>query len=337
LLHCYDRLVDVVEAQLNCYEELTGKNPELHKKLEDISLKGAVAVMEFESAIDTMVGDMQDYFLKIFSAVEDLSHEFRNPLNYGFSAENINTLHDMIRYLNQKSIDSMFNQGFPMEHGELHYTGRYDELYLVNLSENVDKRASPLQPILEFYSKKPSKVAYETWKILYDKDYINARIDLGCHLDAVIGDLPQNNYISLKYKEFFDSKNRVQYLQNVLEKLGFKTNTTSKDTLYLHARIENKSKKELTTTLSEVVRLLASNALLDLGSGLAEDEIPLATESFFKGVTNMYEYLSFVRYLDKRKIPFLKSIFKKYPQLYQHLKNISRKLPFYFTTLKGAS
>jgi hypothetical protein len=82
-----------------------------------------------------------------------------------------------------------------------------------------------------------------------------------------------------------------------LEKLGFKSNPTSKDTLYLHARIENKTKKELTITLSEVVRLLASSSHLDLPAGLEEGDIPLATELFFNDVTNIYKYLPFVKAL----------------------------------------
>jgi len=51
---------------------------------------------------------MSDNSKSMFYSVENISRPLRNPTNPDFNLENVKTLHDMIRYVHQKSIDAMF-------------------------------------------------------------------------------------------------------------------------------------------------------------------------------------------------------------------------------------
>jgi hypothetical protein len=204
--------------------------------------------MGLEKAIDSNIYDLQDASYKTFSVIENLSPEIRNPLGEKFSSEYLRTVHDAIRYLHQKSIDVMFKQDYDLSHANLlkyKNKARYwedkreDWLFVIDLTKSprgiskildpilktyrrlTSKQESnkipdsvPLKAILKFYEKQEEKSGCEEWKILCDKDYVNATIKLGAHsanLDTLIGDVPQNNYILFKYHEskgYKNSKNR---------------------------------------------------------------------------------------------------------------------------------
>jgi hypothetical protein len=106
LLNSYNELVGYVESQLNCYEELAGKNQELRAKFDEIRLKGEIAIKDLENAINNNNSSaIHDYSEKVFSTVGNLSPGILNPPENRFYAEDVHTIHDMIRYLDHKSMD----------------------------------------------------------------------------------------------------------------------------------------------------------------------------------------------------------------------------------------
>jgi hypothetical protein len=61
----------------------------------------------------------------------------------------------------------------------------------------------------------------------------------------------------------------------------------------LTAKIENKAKEDLTQTLTEVTRLIASTKNLDFGhTGLHEKDVPYAVDAFLQGTTDIYGWIN---------------------------------------------
>jgi hypothetical protein len=185
----------------------------------------------------------------------------------------------------------MFDQDFGVG-SDISY--RHNSFRVIKLYSGLVTESQPLQAILNFYKRNVKTRSPQKWKILADKDYINAQIELGYHsanIDALIGDVPQNNHILFKYKEsngYPNSENRLKYITEICKNLGF--NVKSKG-LFLTAILENKPKNELSGILTELTRLIASSKDLDLEAGLRDDEIPFAINSFLQGETDIYNLL----------------------------------------------
>ncbi len=123
-------------------------------------------------------------------------------------------------------------------------------------------------------------------------DYMNLSALFGYHfatVDALCGENSDQNYISLQFSggvgSYYGRSLRIQFLGNVLEKLGFKVSIKGD---LIDAFISRYDRPFLEEALDQMGRLLASSRLLDMAISNQEDVAALATR-FFKGD---YDFLS---------------------------------------------
>jgi pyruvate,water dikinase len=125
---------------------------------------------------------------------------------------------------------------------------------------------------------------------LLSGDYANVSARFGYHfatLDTLCGAVPDQNYVALQFSggagPVYGRVLRVQFLGNVLRRLGFEVNLTGdllEATLLRHDRASTENK------LDQLGRLLACSHLLDMAIRSQED-VERLTESFFREEYNL--------------------------------------------------
>jgi pyruvate, water dikinase len=118
------------------------------------------------------------------------------------------------------------------------------------------------------------------------EDYLNLNIRFGYHfatVDALCGPDADHNYVSLHFTGgaggYFGRSLRVQYMAEVLTRLGFET-TLNGDLIEASlSRLDESTTKE---ALDQLGRLLGTCRLLDMSLNSPEQVLSL-TDSFFKG------------------------------------------------------
>lgn len=123
------------------------------------------------------------------------------------------------------------------------------------------------------------------------EDYMNLSILFGYHfatVDALITENAEHNYAALHFAggagAHYGKSLRVQYLGNVLNRLGFETVLKGDFIEAMLTRLDRPAMEEI---LNQLGRLLGSTRLLDMVLGNAH-QVESLTESFFRG---SYDYL----------------------------------------------
>lgn len=123
-------------------------------------------------------------------------------------------------------------------------------------------------------------------------DYMNLSARFGYHfatVDALCGENIDQNYISMQFSggvgSYYGRSLRIQFLGNVLEKLGFQVSIKGD---LIDAFISRYDREFIKERLDQMGRLLASSRLLDMAISNQED-VKLLTNRFFSGD---YDFLS---------------------------------------------
>jgi len=130
-----------------------------------------------------------------------------------------------------------------------------------------------------------------SYTILSD-EYMNLSIRFGYHfatVDALVTDDAEHNYAVLNFTggagAHYGKSLRIQYIANVLGRLGFET--VLKGDL-IEASLTRLDRPAMEKTLDQLGRLLGSTRLLDMAIRNA-DQVESLTESFFQGSYNYLE------------------------------------------------
>ncbi len=126
---------------------------------------------------------------------------------------------------------------------------------------------------------------------IISSDYLNLSIRFGYHfatVDALCGEDSDHNYVTLNFSggagAYHGRSLRIQFLANVLTRLGF--DTTIKGDL-LEASFERHNRAAMEEVLEQLGRLLGVTRLLDMALK-NPNQIRTLTESFFQG---QYDFL----------------------------------------------
>lgn len=232
---------------------------------------------------DLLTGELS----RFFDEVENLSPEMENASGDAFSAENIHTLHDCIRYLHQKSVETMFSTAFNEDDHYVEITHKLLKgnesliLYIINLGGGIIQAGEhessqisciPLSAIIagipydcgEDVKNCKSKSLY----IFASKEYMLLNVRMGTHIgtvSAMVGENSSNNYIQFTFTEWCDDgrkQARMNYLGKVLDCLGF---STWREPTSLVARVEGVDQMSAEPLLRDIGRILITTDNLDWG------------------------------------------------------------------------
>jgi pyruvate,water dikinase len=127
---------------------------------------------------------------------------------------------------------------------------------------------------------------------LVSADYLNLSARFGYHfatVDALCGADAEHNYVSLQFTggvgAYFGRSLRVQYMANVLTRLGFET--TVKGDL-IEASLVRLDRAAIEAALDQLGRLLGTSRLLDMAMNNPQ-QVATLTESFFQGKYDILE------------------------------------------------
>jgi pyruvate,water dikinase len=124
---------------------------------------------------------------------------------------------------------------------------------------------------------------------IISSDYLNLSIRFGYHfatVDALCGEESDHNYVSFNFSggagTYYGRTLRIQFLANVLTRLGF--DTTIKGDL-IEASFDRHDRASMEEALEQLGRLLGVTRLLDMALKNPGQVLPL-TEKFFRGQYN---------------------------------------------------
>lgn len=127
---------------------------------------------------------------------------------------------------------------------------------------------------------------------LVSNDYLNLSARFGYHfatVDALCGEDAEHNYIGLHFTggagSYFGRSLRVQYMANVLTRLGFETNLKGDLIEAYLARLDQSAMEE---ALDQLGRLLGTSRLLDMAMN-SPGQVATLTDYFFQGKYNILE------------------------------------------------
>lgn len=249
----------------------------------------------------------KELWRQFFEQVLNLSPEIIDPSKPSFAIENVKTLHDLVRFLHEKSIDAMFERGKIAEEGGFTYSVNsvYFNLLDINKPESKGKadvkslQCKPLEAIVEAINPIEDGMTARIDTLL-DNDYVNAHFALGCHsadLSAMLSG--KGSFVDVKYNEtgYPNAPRRQAYLEKVLVALGFKVNSSGRTLkAMLRDRLEDTTEK----ALKEAARALITCKDLDIGSYLnTNEDVEFAFKYFMNGGNYVRKVLRAKRATDK--------------------------------------
>ncbi len=219
--------------------------------------------------------------------------------------EQVITLHDMIRYLHAKGIESMFDNATSDKQGRVHKVSDRVKFVLVDLNEEENKEKSECKPLDEmikayhsFIDRKRS--GSEEINALVDTNYLNAHIAMGYHsADLTVMLDGADSFINLRYNEskgYSTSDNRQRYIHRCLEELRFGVESKNGQ---LAAILRDKGEDVTTDALHEITRLLSTCKDLDLGLLSTDSDVSFAYDYFFNGGVSLKQLLSAKKSFDE--------------------------------------
>jgi pyruvate, water dikinase len=127
---------------------------------------------------------------------------------------------------------------------------------------------------------------------IVSQDYMNFNARFGYHfatVDALCGDDANQNYVTLQFAggvgSYYGRSLRIQFLANVLERLGFSVEVKGD---LIEASLSRIDRNSMEAALDQMGRLLGSSRLMDMGIAGPEEVVTL-TESFFRKDYNFLE------------------------------------------------
>ena len=261
----------------------------------------------------------------LFKLVDSIDPEFDKKSR--LDASTVTTLHELLRYLHQRSIEVTFDASMLEGNtsGLSHLLLNQGEFYFMDLDNQVDctQRQSssqrqedncinreqilcrPAQAILDYYAQQIHTAGSEKYYMFLKKDSVNAHVKINCHSAEIDAKLDgDNSYVRIRYNEYLNANfnGRLDYLSQAMRHLGFdvtlasevKSNTTySVKTDAIIAGKSNVDEQSAYATLTELVRLLASSTHINCSLG---DNQNYTTDDllkvFFDGIcTNLHEEL----------------------------------------------
>lgn len=204
-----------------------------------------------------------------------------------FKPKNCISYHDIVRFVHEKSINSMFHNLHPnynnLTQTQSYYNNVGVQMHVLDLDNALSTDESefkahhveskPLKAIMDFYeSLTPGqKNNTDSLNIIATSDYVNASMKMGCHsatFDTMCTDIDSNNYVSVKYLESYDShkgsRRRKELVRRVLAEEGFTFKNYNYKTRELNAEIKGLSKEQTEYALQKSVSILGAVRDLDL-------------------------------------------------------------------------
>lgn len=225
-------------AHLYVFKELLAKVI----KIEEDTIR-AVESVEALTRLGGSVSLREKAMDTLYTRVERLSEAMQNPQCNKFKPDYAATLHDIIRYIHQKGVDTLFNFDDQPSHSKVaRFSLGKHRIRILDLERVINKpkkhynaghipsvRGAPLlRAMLEYYasSRAHSSRTSETLLIISTEDTIRSRFNMGSHygeLEAKItGD--DSGAIRMTFRDtssYRSSSARSAYVREVLRKLGF--------------------------------------------------------------------------------------------------------------------
>ncbi len=162
----------------------------------------------------------------------------------------------------------------------------------INWSGSVAAGAHNFMALMAGGSLPPQGLLGGASYTILSADYMNLSLRFGYHfatVDALVTDDAEQNYATLHFAggagAHFGKSLRIQYIANVLGRLGFAT--TVKGDL-IEASLTRQDRAAMEKILDQLGRLLGSTRLLDMAIRDA-DQVESLTESFFRGIYDCLE------------------------------------------------
>ncbi|MBM3199588.1 hypothetical protein FJZ53_01535 [Candidatus Woesearchaeota archaeon] len=324
----FNNVMEGIRGMAKSYAKMNKKASlePLLKKISEIEQDALPAVDSLRLAMATGYSGseiLKEIGENLFEKVERLTADMRSPNSKNFSLKNAETPHDMIRYLHQKGVESMFDTknlkkadlrlfiNIPVKDcstimvldlegrlsQELKNKGDLHDLDLENLEYK------PLKALLELYnSEKFDKSGDEEFKAIVSNEKLIAQIELGCHYSELEAQIGKKNFVRFIFRDtdfesYRNAKHRSAYVRTVLKELGFEVSFKKNETkAYWSGDSEDKAAK----ILKETLRLAASTKDLDLEESYIDRYPNKAVNAFFKGVTDIESYLEDCYDTDKK-------------------------------------
>ncbi len=292
---------------------------DVQKAIAEAEEKGISPVLQLESIINGLKPSNEETNVleELYENVERLNIDPRDTSFYSLHPP-LHTAHDCIRYLHQKAIDELFSAESSgevnSEWSNIHGGGAGDTV--IKIIDATKQGIPGLSDLCFFFSHKknqnyhgklkekdiplPIRAIFHSYDLMSEEipldgsvndqqinivvleNSILAQIQLGAHyakIESKIDD--SDSFISLSYNDtnYIHAKNRMTYLQLVLQKLGYIAEVKGKN---MQASLYGKQKKQMYGALCETVRLLTSSTDLDIITTI-ENREPEAAYRFFNG------------------------------------------------------
>lgn len=317
-----------VGEMLKNYQEM--KNAalgELEERLERISREARRAARLYDALLAEDALGTPNYAQRLKDVTVKLDDRFKSQSCKSQSPKDAGSLHDLVRYLHESAIDSMFENTDTnsMVQNERKGAIRVKDTYIkfIDLDGNsASKRyhtpdglqidpndipSAPLKAMAELRWNEDYNIP--SVRAIAAKDFVNAQMDLGCHSATVESTIRENdqksadnNHITLKYLESKQGcyQLRADYVAELLKKLGFQEINVASDKSMVEARAKGYNADTTSKKLSELTRLLASSKNLDIffersevkeDAAFTKELFGLAVNEFLKGETGINNIL----------------------------------------------
>jgi len=241
---------------------------------------------------------------RLYKRVKRLTPAMRDPASESFKLKNVQTLHDLVRYLHQIGVQAAYTRSSLNEADQSAFRKwklpNQGELRIIDAEKILPDGSDPkkiehplIKPIVQLYSPDLKKNGAETFKGILTKQKFMTQIHLGAHYAELEARLGEINKLFFYFKdtpksEYKNSVHRTAYVVNVLKKLGFKVETIKNET---NAHYAGKSIEEIGEKIKEVIRLTMSTKNLDLNNSYINFYPNRAVNDFMKGKTNLEKIL----------------------------------------------
>ena len=216
----------------------------------------------------------------LFQRVEFLPEEFETAESPTLAP--VTTLHGLIRFLHQRSLDIAFDPKSINPNDEIISEVRVgnSKHYIIDLEDRGTRgknfltyetvTCKPLRAIMDFYSTGIPIIGRQVYRSFIRKNTLNAHIKINCHSADIKATIDgDNSSLSLRYNEYLNEewRQRIVYLSKSMEYLGFRVDVANNSDDITNCSIKTNAifarktgpEKPIYASLTEMIRLLASS------------------------------------------------------------------------------
>lgn len=260
------------------------------------------------STSDAVYNTARDNILKKLCAVSDdfIAQDFKVECVF-----KVQTPHELVRYLHQKTIQAMLElnleNGANLE-GHKRREINFDKArFFITDIGGAFKSAgdvydstecTPLRAILDFYRdpKSRKKEGHEIYSGIATRESLNASTDMGCHNADVKARITADGSGSIKFKYrdttgYDCSKERAEIFKRIAQRLGY--SITKKEHI-VEGSFSSNEPGQAYKLLTETARLFASVKNVDNMHGCKgkiKEHMDQIVEEFLKGAVNLNKYI----------------------------------------------